>query len=110
MFRHPKYYKELRKRNKETQQEPQRILDKPGRSVSNSDQVVSPRVATATARRAPGPGQQLGEVQPCDRKATPSSKLQAREDSTANSTRGRVAEPQASSVKLKATSDKLPDS
>ena len=41
MWRHPKYYKELRKRNKETQQELQRILDKPGRSVSNSDQTIS---------------------------------------------------------------------
>ena len=40
MFRHPKYYKELRKRNK-------------------SDQVISPRVATATARRASGPGLQV---------------------------------------------------
>ena len=65
MFRHPKYYKELRKlRNK-------------------SDQVISPRVATASARRAPGPGQ----------------KLQASEDSTAK----RVAEPEAASVKPQAT-------
>jgi hypothetical protein len=39
MFRHPKYYKELRKRNK-------------------SDQIISPRVATASARRASGPGLQ----------------------------------------------------
>ena len=41
MFRHPKYYKELRKRNK-------------------SDQVISSRVdvATSSAQRAPGPGQQ----------------------------------------------------
>ena len=39
MFRHPKYYKELRKRNK-------------------SDQVISSRVdvATSSAQRAPGPG------------------------------------------------------
>ena len=69
MFRHPKYYKELRKRNK-------------------SDQVISSRVdvATSSAQRAPGPG----------------LKLQAGEDSTANSTRGQVAEPQASSVKPQA--------
>ena len=41
MFSHPKYYKELRQlRNK-------------------SDQVISPRVATASARRAPGPGLKL---------------------------------------------------
>ena len=38
MFRHPKYYKELRKRNK-------------------SDQVISERATeTSTSKRAPGPG------------------------------------------------------
>ena len=56
MFRHPNYYKELRKRNKETQQELQRILDKPGRSVSNSDQVISGASATAPVQRALDPG------------------------------------------------------
>jgi hypothetical protein len=67
MFRHPKYYKELRKlRNK-------------------TDQAISAR-ETADDARATGPGH----------------KLQAREDSTANSTRGQVAEPQASSVKPQA--------
>ena len=66
-FRHPKYYKELRKRNK-------------------SDQVISKRTCDGESERAPGPGH----------------KLQAREDSTANSTRGQVAEPQASSVKHQA--------
>ena len=67
VFRHPKYYKELRKlRNK-------------------SEQAISAR-ETADDARAPAPGH----------------KLQAREDSTANSTRGRVAEPQASSVKHQA--------
>ena len=65
MWHHPKYYKELRKRNK-------------------SDQVISKEPATAGNQRAPGPG----------------LKLQAREDSTANSTRGQVKEPQASSAKL----------
>ena len=42
MFRHPKYYKELRKRNK-------------------SDQVISSRVdvATSSAQRASGPGLQV---------------------------------------------------
>ena len=71
MFRHPNYYKELRKRNK-------------------TDQAISkeqPDGVHTSVR--PGPGH----------------KLQAREDSTVN----RVAEPQASSAKLKdpqATSDK----
>ena len=55
-FKHPKYYTELRKRNKETQQEPQRILDKPGRSVSNSDQAISEPSSTEQVERAPGPG------------------------------------------------------
>jgi len=64
-FKHPNYYKELRKRNK-------------------SDQAISPEAATAAVGVRPGPGH----------------KLQAREDSTANSTRGQVAEPQASSAKL----------
>jgi len=40
MFRHPKYYKELRKRNK-------------------SDQVISGANATAKVERAPGPGLKL---------------------------------------------------
>jgi len=69
MWRHPKYYKELRSRNK-------------------SDQAISAR-ETADDARAPGPGH----------------KLQAREDSTANSTRGQVAEPQAASSKPQAPSE-----
>ena len=69
MFRHPKYYKELRKlRNK-------------------LDQVISDHPATAVRCVHPGPG----------------PKQQASEDSTANSTRGRVAEPEASSVKPQAS-------
>ena len=70
MFRHPKYYKELRKlRNK-------------------LDQTISDSQATANDSVRPGPG----------------LKLPAREDATANSTRGQVAEPQASSAKLQAPS------
>ena len=48
---------------------------------NKSDQAISDEAATAKVERAPGPGH----------------KLQAREDSTANSTRGRVAEPEATS-------------
>ena len=40
MFRHPKYYKELRKRNK-------------------SDQVISLRTHDGECERAPGPGPKL---------------------------------------------------
>ena len=70
MWRHPKYYKELRKRNK-------------------SDQAISLRARDGECERATGPGH----------------KLQAREDSTANSTRGQVAEPQAASSKPQAPSE-----
>ena len=84
-FKHPKYYKELRRRNKETQQEPQRILDKPGRSVSNSDQVISLRAHDGERERAPGPGlkHQASSVKPqapeasSDKRQAPSSKRQA---------------------------------
>ena len=69
MFRHPKYYKELRK-----------LRNKSDQAISSPDS----REVVDSVR--PGPG----------------LKLQAREDSTANSTRGRVAEPQASSVKPQA--------
>ena len=86
MFRHPKYYKELRKRNKEA-------VAKSGISSHASletDQAISSRKTVDVGDSVrPGPG----------------LKLQAREDSTVN----RVAEPQASSAKLtdpQATSDK----
>jgi len=72
MFRHPNYYKELRKRN--------RVARNPMGGYSQSDQVISLRAHDGERERAPGPGH----------------KLQAREDSTAK----RVAEPQASSAKL----------
>ena len=68
-FKHPKYYKELRKRNK-------------------LDQAISPEAHDGERERAPGPG----------------PKLQASEDSTANSTRGQVAEPEAASPKPQAPS------
>mgnify|MGYP003108658810 FL=1 len=55
MFRHPKYYKELRKRNK-------------------SDQIISPRVATASARRASGPGLQQEEEASSSKPQASSSK------------------------------------
>ena len=47
MFRHPKYYKELRKRNK-------------------SDQAISKEPATAGNQRSPGPGlkQQASSAKP----------------------------------------------
>ena len=64
MFRHPKYYKELRKR----------ALDE----RNNSDQAISPTRATAPSRRATGPGpkQQASSDKLTDPQAT-SDKHQA---------------------------------
>ena len=94
MFRHPNYYKELRKARNELAKRNavKEDLACSGSSLArnNSDQVISScSNSTELAQRSPGPG----------------PKLQAREDSTANSTRGRVAEPQASSVKPQAPED-----
>ena len=84
MFRHPKYYKELRKRNKEAQGQ--------GRSNSEltdpasiSDQAISPEAHDGERERAPGPGpkQQASSIKRQAPKASsgkhqaPSSKHQA---------------------------------
>ena len=53
VFKHPKYYKELRKRNRDLS-ELQRV--KPERSVPQSDQVISLRAHDGECERAPGPG------------------------------------------------------
>ena len=58
------------------------------RERNKSDRVISERQATASSMRAPGLGH----------------KRQASEDSTANSTRGQVAEPEAASCKHQASS------
>ena len=92
MWRHPKYYKELRKAGNELAQASAVKEDLTGSSSSparnKSDRAIRLRESeTSTGDRSPGPGH----------------KLQAGEDSTANSTRGQVAEPQASSVKPQAT-------
>ena len=71
---HPKYYKELRKRNKSDQ------------AISSGDVITGDSTESQGVRPGPGP------------------KLQASEDSTANSTRGQVAEPEAPSTKPQAPS------
>ena len=60
MFRHPKYYKELRKRNK-------------------LDQAISKEPATAGNQRSPGPG--LKQQAASDKQQAASFKRQAPEDS-----------------------------
>jgi hypothetical protein len=78
MFRHPKYYKELRKlRNKEA-----RVND---HSASISDQAISDSTATAkdSVRPGPGPKPQASSVKhqapegTSDKRQAPSNKPQA---------------------------------
>ena len=53
-FRHPKYYKELRKlRNKEAQRVPGCL---PTNELHNSHQVISKSTCDGESERAPGPG------------------------------------------------------
>ena len=53
MFRHPKYYKELRKRNRDLSELQQVKLE---RSVPQSDQAISEPSSTEQVERAPDPG------------------------------------------------------
>ena len=78
-FKHPKYYKELRKRNK-------------------SDQAISNAEATAASERATGPGQSLTRDSNADGGEGSRHKPQA--------PRSSKQRPQASSPKQQASSDK----
>ena len=97
MFRHPKYYKELRKlRNK-------------------SDQAISNAEATAASERATGPGhkqcdsQVVNQVKLSSQSQASSSKPQASSSKRVKHQAASV-KPQATSIKLQATSVKLQDS
>ena len=89
MFRHPNYYKNLRKlaRNRDSHVRPIS-----GSADSDTDQAISPTRATAPSRRATGPGLKLPGPRPIS-----------------NANKGLIHRRQASSAKLKdpqATSDK----
>jgi len=53
VFKHPKYYKELRKRNRDLSELQQVKLE---RSVPQSDQAISEPSSTEQVERAPDPG------------------------------------------------------
>ena len=82
MWRHPKYYKELRKRNRDLSELQQVKLE---RSVPQSDQAISPEAHDGERERAPGQGpkQQASSIKRQALKASsgkhqaPSSKHQA---------------------------------
>ena len=82
VFKHPKYYTELRKRN--------RVARNPMGGYSQSDQPIRNDPATAGNQRSPGPGL---------KQQAASDKPQAASD--------KPTEPQASSGKLQASSNKL---
>ena len=106
MFRHPNYYKELRKAGNELAKRNAVKEDlacsgsSPARN--NSDQAISPTRATAPSRRATGPGlkqQAIDETVPhCDIEEAASNKPQAPSSSKKR--------PQASSPSLQASSFK----
>ena len=82
-FKHPKYYIELRKRNREVLRSGRGLAVNQAPHVS--DQVISNAEATAASERAPGQGhkQQASSVKPqapeasSDKRQAPSSKRQA---------------------------------
>ena len=73
VFKHPKYYKELRERNKEIGKAQPCVRE--AAPISNSDQVISNAEATAASERAPGPG--LKHQASSDKRQAPSIKAQA---------------------------------
>ena len=71
-FKHPKYYKELRKRNKAAR------IPQTSSGQAASDQAISKQQATASSERAPDPG--LKQQAPSDKQQAPSDKPQAASD------------------------------
>ena len=93
MWYHPKYYKELRKRNK-------------------LDQVISHSASTeANSRRAPGPGlkqcdsQVVNQVELSSQSQASSSKRQANRGASSNKRQATSSKRQAMSSERQATSD-----
>ena len=86
MWRHPKYYKELRKRNELAQRSAvKEDLACSGSSrISNKlDQVISKQQATASSERSPGPG--LKSQASSTKDQAPSDKLQAKPEPSSGS-------------------------
>ena len=92
IFKHPKYYTELRKRNKLAESR-QPVVG----GQQQSDQAISGASATAPVQRATGPGLKLGEMDIASSKHQASSfKLQA-------SSKPEPVQVQASSAKRQAS-------
>jgi len=96
MFRHPKYYKELRKRNRDLSELQQVKLE---RSVPQSDQAISLRAHDGECERAPGPGLKQQAID----ETVPHNDI---EEASSNKQQATSRKPQAPSDKHQAPSDK----
>ena len=74
MWRHPKYYKELRKRNKEEERAQLKVPS------SNLDQAISDEASTEATSVRPGPGQSGKQQAAIDERQATSHKPQAPSD------------------------------
>ena len=92
-FRHPKYYKELRKlRNKEARRV-QGCL--PTNELHNSDQAISLRAHDGERERATGPGLKASST-----KLQAPSSLSVKRQASSPKHKGSSAKPQASSSRI----------
>jgi len=94
MFRHPKYYKELRKRNRDLSELQQVKLE---RSVPQSDQAISPKKLSHSEERSPGPGPKL---QATSNKPQAASSEKNRPQASSPKQQASSSKPQASSSKI----------
>ena len=98
MFRHPKYYKELRKRNKEA-------VAKSGISSHaslESDQAISKQQATASSTRSPGPGPKQQAID----ETVPHNDIEEAASLKRQASSNKLKDPQATSDKRQAPSSK----
>ena len=114
VFKHPKYYTELRKRNRDLSELQQVKLE---RSVPQSDQAISEPSSTEQVERAPGPGlkpEATSYKLPGPRPISNANKglIHKQQASSSKRVKHQAAsvKPQATSIKLQATSVKLQDS
>ena len=104
MFRHPKYYKELRKARNELAKRNavKEDLACSGSSLArnNSDQVISRGDATAAGRRAPGPGLKQQAIE----ESVPHNDIEEAQASSSKpqASSAKRLEPQATSIKPQA--------
>ena len=105
MFKHPKYYKELRKlRNKEAR----RVLGcLPTNELHNSDQAISLRAHDGERERATGPGLKLPGPRPISNANKGLIHRRQATSSQATSSQASSDKPQAPSNKRQAPSRKL---